>query len=424
MIEMNCPHCDHLLRIDDKYAGQKGGCKHCGGHFRVPKMRVPTPPSMKRSKYPAQAPSAAPPVTASKLDDMDDMPEVDPAFAEEMTGEAPPPSTALDDLADDTRDRAAAPVSGRPGPAPQYAAEELGCLFWGAVFLAPPAGLVWSFLVPSGHADKVKAIVTSALFCILGVLSVIAGGALSARTQTIGEAGDERAQSVSQPPAPAPSPEPAPELVRLSLLFDQVYSVSEETPLANAMNAAPTPGGELPPGGMFRPVRAVEDGFDQWFEVVVSDGTRDYVQWIDAKWIADQELTLETARSSAHSGEVAANVQDFLAQYFPNLPVYPGLTLYEGKTRNQNIAPFELNQETQLVFLEGVVEASFRDVSTYYFEAFGALNWMNVRKGNPQQVWVLGIERDGPRAVNVRITRLGSNQLEVSMAVGLTPPSE
>jgi len=42
MIEMNCPHCGHLLRIPDQYAGQKGGCKHCKGLFQVPMAGGPS----------------------------------------------------------------------------------------------------------------------------------------------------------------------------------------------------------------------------------------------------------------------------------------------------------------------------------------------------------------------------------------------
>jgi len=36
MIELNCPHCGHQLRIDDKYAGQNGKCKACGKGITVP----------------------------------------------------------------------------------------------------------------------------------------------------------------------------------------------------------------------------------------------------------------------------------------------------------------------------------------------------------------------------------------------------
>lgn len=42
-MEMNCPHCGHLLRISDQYAGQHGGCKYCRGRFQVP-LAPPVPP--------------------------------------------------------------------------------------------------------------------------------------------------------------------------------------------------------------------------------------------------------------------------------------------------------------------------------------------------------------------------------------------
>jgi hypothetical protein len=36
MIQLKCPSCGHGLAIDEKYAGQKGSCKQCGGAIRVP----------------------------------------------------------------------------------------------------------------------------------------------------------------------------------------------------------------------------------------------------------------------------------------------------------------------------------------------------------------------------------------------------
>lgn len=36
MIEMDCPHCNHPLRIGDRFAGQNGACKHCNGEIAVP----------------------------------------------------------------------------------------------------------------------------------------------------------------------------------------------------------------------------------------------------------------------------------------------------------------------------------------------------------------------------------------------------
>lgn len=41
MIEMPCPHCGQRLQIEDKYAGQRGACKHCRGEVVVPS----SPPS-------------------------------------------------------------------------------------------------------------------------------------------------------------------------------------------------------------------------------------------------------------------------------------------------------------------------------------------------------------------------------------------
>ena len=36
MIEMSCPHCGQALRIEEKYAGKRGACKHCQKPVTVP----------------------------------------------------------------------------------------------------------------------------------------------------------------------------------------------------------------------------------------------------------------------------------------------------------------------------------------------------------------------------------------------------
>ena len=36
MIQLNCPHCGKMLRIDDRYAGKSGACKQCKSVIQVP----------------------------------------------------------------------------------------------------------------------------------------------------------------------------------------------------------------------------------------------------------------------------------------------------------------------------------------------------------------------------------------------------
>ena len=38
MIEMVCPHCGHRLRIDEKFQGKRGACRHCQGTIEVPRF--------------------------------------------------------------------------------------------------------------------------------------------------------------------------------------------------------------------------------------------------------------------------------------------------------------------------------------------------------------------------------------------------
>ncbi len=38
MLEISCPHCGEVLHVPEKYAGQTGRCKHCGGAVAVPPL--------------------------------------------------------------------------------------------------------------------------------------------------------------------------------------------------------------------------------------------------------------------------------------------------------------------------------------------------------------------------------------------------
>ena len=43
MIDLYCPGCGHHLRIQQKFVGKSGTCKHCGTAFTVPeKGDIPT----------------------------------------------------------------------------------------------------------------------------------------------------------------------------------------------------------------------------------------------------------------------------------------------------------------------------------------------------------------------------------------------
>ena len=43
MIDLYCPGCGHHLRIQEKFIGKSGACKHCGTTFTVPeKGDIPT----------------------------------------------------------------------------------------------------------------------------------------------------------------------------------------------------------------------------------------------------------------------------------------------------------------------------------------------------------------------------------------------
>lgn len=59
MIEFNCPHCEKLLHIDDKYAGQTGKCTHCGKPITV-EGTAPVAPQESPLKLPPNLPPMPP----------------------------------------------------------------------------------------------------------------------------------------------------------------------------------------------------------------------------------------------------------------------------------------------------------------------------------------------------------------------------
>ena len=139
MIEIPCPHCGHQLRIHEKFAGQKGGCKYCQGTFIVPKVIAAPPRSV-------QAPASMAPAS--------------PAAAQAPGAEAVP------ELAGPTIPQ------GVPGP-PAARVPGPGVLFWAVVFLFPPAGLIWALTLPKGHPHKYGAVLVPSLLVFTNV--VLAG---------------------------------------------------------------------------------------------------------------------------------------------------------------------------------------------------------------------------------------------------------
>ncbi len=92
MIEINCPHCGFTLRIKPKYAGREGKCAKCNGRLTVPAL-TPAEPPLQRELPTPKPRHRAEPVESTALADLDDAPPPKPARP------APAPvSTSLDDL--------------------------------------------------------------------------------------------------------------------------------------------------------------------------------------------------------------------------------------------------------------------------------------------------------------------------------------
>jgi hypothetical protein len=178
MIEMKCPHCDHQLRINSKYAGKRGGCKHCGGVFVVPNAYAPE----------ASPPQDAAPPGGMALDNMEDLPALDPGFARQMADqpvETVEPSTSLEDLKNEPLAEGVAVPLPPPLAARISNEDPLGCVFWGTAFLVPPVGLVWSIMIPAGHPHKARGMAVSAAFSLLAIICVLVSAWLAAQTQAM-----------------------------------------------------------------------------------------------------------------------------------------------------------------------------------------------------------------------------------------------
>ena len=163
-IDMLCPHCGHQLRIPQRFAGQKAGCIHCKGRFQVPDAPVVA--------------DAAPddeftPRSLSSLQRMDIDRGGDPETGDPIGGPLGGMSlSSLENLDIDIGDgESSAFTEAAKAGAEQaaYAAESLGCLFWGLAFHLPPAALVWAFFLPKGHVQKGIGLGVSSGFLLLAI---------------------------------------------------------------------------------------------------------------------------------------------------------------------------------------------------------------------------------------------------------------
>ena len=148
MIEMECPYCSHQLRMHDKFAGRRGGCKYCRGIFVVA------------------------PAGSSNLQGTDT--EVELIREPSLEPEVP---DWPDDLPGDKR---RTPI---PERAEVYAAStieravvenpyDLGGPFWALTFLFPPAALIWAATFPRFHRGRRMALVSSGAMSMVFLLLV------------------------------------------------------------------------------------------------------------------------------------------------------------------------------------------------------------------------------------------------------------
>jgi hypothetical protein len=148
MIEINCPHCGHQLRIRAAYRGKHGKCKHCGGRVDVP-------------------------ADAESSDTLNTLPnELPKPIGEE--------STALADLVADGENPNPTPPPAQPAepelqfdafPPPRHQRHKpLGVLYWLLAIFLTPAALIWGIVLPSGHPQKRMAILVPIILIGAGFL--------------------------------------------------------------------------------------------------------------------------------------------------------------------------------------------------------------------------------------------------------------
>jgi len=198
MIELSCPGCGHQLRIANKFVGTRGKCKYCNEHFDVP-ARILTTPSDLDSTVAGSGRNASVEIP-EKVQQHDSA-----GFSfEDVMGDKKSPSVPSLDI--DNPPRAEDPMGiGAPpplnGPVAQLTDDTLGCLFWGTAFFIPPAGLIWAFLTPAEHDQRIKGLLASAimLFVALATFAVSyqAAGRYSDLLQDLNNTGDSEILAAS-----------------------------------------------------------------------------------------------------------------------------------------------------------------------------------------------------------------------------------
>lgn len=187
MIELKCPHCGHQLRIKDKYAGKRGGCKHCRGTFVVPMEASPKPTAEDANfdfDLPVGPPAPpAPPQEKASQKEASASPfnKFGPSEQEERkfkiggsTGPPPPkiaapPVEVKVEVSEVPKTTSLSKLDYIPDPpmAAEPPPRTLGVTFWTLVFYLPPVAFVWSFFVEKDHPHRTPGMITSLVFTVI-----------------------------------------------------------------------------------------------------------------------------------------------------------------------------------------------------------------------------------------------------------------
>lgn len=182
VIELQCPHCGHQLRIKPQFAGKRGRCKRCRGHIFVP-SDAPAQPLERPSNGEVIDRALAPGVTKGYA-------PVDDSLGIGVPGlvhvDAEASLTSIDQLGDDFANLQATAgdkISSNAEPSESFrqppggvsAFANMGPLFWATVFLIPPAGFIWSLQIDKNHPQRRWAVGASIGLTILAIMTIGAG---------------------------------------------------------------------------------------------------------------------------------------------------------------------------------------------------------------------------------------------------------
>ncbi len=203
MIEMNCPHCGHLLRVRSKYAGKQGQCKHCQGLVDVPNTYAVTAEAADNG--PSDVGTASAKLAAST------------ALADLMADDGPKPVAPTLPMTAD------AMASLTDEPIPQFHAP-LSRFYWLLAIIVAPAAFVWGIFLPQSHPQKKLAVLVPVVTFFVAVILLGIAIVVLPTIEWPMDNGDSRPDAISAAPVATTPPAVLPEATTPSADAGKAYA--------------------------------------------------------------------------------------------------------------------------------------------------------------------------------------------------------